>query len=211
MYKRQDLFNHRATPNVEMVDEDGEEEDEAQMMTMQLKQDSEIVDGEPTELFISYGGETSADRFLVLFGFVDDFQKHCYSELVFPDPTQEHQDLGCNDRLKMVFRCQDGAVAGPVYDCILYAVLHQVDQTERDRFYQAHVKKDSELKSQIHTKYAAATDSILLNHVEVKLSELETLSERVKQVDPESDALEMIRKHNEFMTRVLTKVRSRLK
>lgn len=89
--------------------------------------------------------------------------------------------------------------------------LLQADPTERDRFYQAHMKRDGEQKSLIHAKYAAATHTILLNHVETKLAELETLSERTEQVPQTSDALQMIRKYNNFMTMVLTKVRSRLK
>jgi hypothetical protein len=192
-----DMFNHRHPANIYV-------ENEAETVDFCHKGNSD----KPKDLYLSYGGRSNPHRFLVIFGFVDESMQECYSEISFPNVDSRQQKLGCDDKDKMVFSCETGAIANSVYDSILYALL-QGHPDEQTALYEAHVSGNKEAKKAIHDRYALQVEAVLYNHVTSKLLALNRLATKIQTHEPTPN-LKLIAKHNAFLTNVFLKVKASL-
>lgn len=203
-----DMFNHKEPPNVAIKDSDSFDS-----VDFVLAEDVEVPEGEEVGLFLSYG-LTNPHRFLAVFGFCDETMPEVFSQLLFNNPTPELINLGCNDRSKMVYRTEDGGIAIPVWDCILYTLLAQVPE-EQELFYSAHLQGDVQEKVRFHKKYALEEALTVKNHVEATANEFKDLVKKIDAMSEEEQAshprLPMIRRHNQFLFRSFDKVKHRVK
>lgn len=141
-----DMFNHRTPSNVVVVRSSVGGGVDFVYTGQQLGSDPVVDhnndhDDDDTGLYLSYGATTNSHRFLTIFGFVDTSMKEVWSQLVFSDPDERLQTLGCNDKVQMVVRTMDGAVAAPVWDCILYSLLVASESAERRRAEESSMSK----------------------------------------------------------------------
>jgi hypothetical protein len=195
-----DLFNHKDPPTV----------------AVEASPDSSTVDfvlqtpGPVQELSLSYG-LTNPHRFLVIFGFVDETMPELFSQVVFPDATPQHIALGCNDRSKMVYATEDGAISGTIWDSVLYALLASKPD-EQQALYDAHQQGDVETKKALYSKYLLETSLTLRNHVDGTLKELELLQQHIEKTKGtgKHPNLPLVEKHNGFLQSVFRKVKLRL-
>lgn len=192
-----DLFNHKEPGNV-AVDNDP------------LGSSVDFIlqnDMLGTGLSLSYG-LTNPHRFLVIFGFVDEFLPEIFCQVVFPEATPEHVALGCSDRSKMVYSTSDGAISDTIWDSVLYILLASKPD-EQKALYDAHIKGDLESKKSLRYKYALETSLTLKNHVDGTLDELATMvnvTDKAKQGNSLHQNLVLIEKHNLFLISVFKKV-----
>ncbi|GFH55116.1 SET domain-containing protein [Chaetoceros tenuissimus] len=203
-----DMFNHKEPPNVMVRDSD--DQDRVEFV---LTQDIDVSDeSEGADLFLSYG-LTNPHRFLTVFGFCDESMPEVFSQLLFDKQTPELVELGCNDRSKMVYRCDDGGISTAVWDCILYTLLAQVPQ-EQQLFYSAHLEGNLEEKRRFHKKYALEEALTLRNHVEATANEFRDLVVKIDAMDDDEKAkhprIDLIRRHNSFLCGVFDRVKSRI-
>lgn len=202
-----DMFNHKEPPNVMVQDADS-----LDAVEFVLCEDMDVPEGEERGLFLSYG-LTNPHRFLTVFGFCDETMPEVFSQLLFSKPTPELVNLGCEDRSKIVYRTADGGVSTAVWDCILYTLLAQVPQEQKD-FYAAHLEENFEKKAEYHRKYALEEALTLRNHVDETAMEFKDLVTKIDAMDEVERSthprLDMIRRHNHFLYRTFDKVRQRI-
>ena len=224
------MFNHADDasvvvnyPETGRLDENDNTSNDA---TVKFVLNQDVDPHDKPQLCLSYGLTTNPYRFLILFGFANDQMKEIYCQVLFTKPSKEMIELGCNDRSKMVYRTQDGAISNTVWDTVLYSLLEQqvagnaqVEAT-REEFYQAHVTGDEETKAAIRERYILESSMTLRNHVDRTLKEFNELVDKVDaiieasgdkdMVNKEYPRLDMIHKHNKFVQGVFQKVQQRL-
>ena len=193
-----DMFNH-GDMNINL------EYDTADNVVVSLLDDAKA--GQPLRL--SYGKPSNPYRFLVMFGFVDETQPEIMCQVKVTHPSQRHKDMGY-DFDKMVFRTQDGAIATPVWDVVLFSILAQVPDIQ-EAFYQAHMDGDENTKASIHERFLLETCVTLRKHVDRTLKEMKELHDEIVSHDETKHArLSMIRKNNEFVQQTFEKVKRRI-
>jgi len=223
------MFNHREPPNVFVEDIDSSEfvrfilvdecvDDVNFSIDTSKNESNRSNDGYKKDLFISYGLSTNPYRFLIRFGFCNTQMIELFCQVLFSNPSDEMVDLGCNDRKKMVYRTQDGAISNTVWDTVLYSLLDQVPE-DQALFYKAHQEGENDQKSVLHERYIIETSLVLRKHVVKELSELrESLSKidsimntmSAMELEMEHPRLPMIRQHNEFIFRTFEKARQQI-
>ena len=196
-----DMFNHNAN---QTIDIQYTPNGEAHFLTR--------YNAEPdTPLHLSYGKVTNPHRLLVIFGFVDTSIPEIFCQILVNEPSDELVKIGYATD-KMVFRTHDGAIATAVWDVILYSILEQVPEQQR-LFYQACIDQ-TDLRSQFHAKYRLETAITISRYVSQSLTEVqELLHSKVaaaEQDDRDHPRLDLIKRHNEFMSEVFQKVRNGL-
>jgi hypothetical protein len=194
-----DMFNHADPANVAIY------YDEEEHCNIILKHDVEA--GSPLRL--SYGKSTNPAKFLTIFGFVDESQPTIFCQVLASKPSQRHVDIGY-DTSKMVFRTNDGAIAQEVWDVMLFSMLDQVPQVQ-EAFYQAHMKGNFATKTAIHRHFFLETSTLLKNHVDRTLKELQALLDKIDEQEiSKHERLPMIRRHNKFVQQTFSKVKANL-
>lgn len=193
-----DMFNHAADPNVE-VQYDGE----ANVHVTFLK---DVQPGEA--MYKCYGQHTNPSRFLATYGFFDTSPPATYCKLMAGKTlTPELVNLGFVHE-KMVFYVENGAIADPVWDVMLYITLEKTDQAAKRQFYDAHMRGDEQTKANLHQMYRAETTTGLLEHVDAMLSELASRDALIQQQSGlQHPHLPMIKQHNDFVRETFMKVR----
>ena len=196
-----DLFNHKEPANVAV-------DNNLSSPTVDFVLQTEISDATGVmELSLSYG-LTNPHRFLVIFGFVDETMPEIFCQVVFPEATPEHIALGCDDRSKMVYSTDDGAISDTIWDSVLYVLLAS-KPVEQQALYDAHLKGDLSSKKLLRYKYALETSLTLRNHVDGTLRELEVLKvaiEKAKGGGSQHYNLPLIEKHNLFLQSAFRRV-----
>ena len=196
-----DMINHNANPNVEV-----QWDQEGNVHVVLLR---DVQAGE--QLYKCYGQPTNPSRFLATYGFFDASPPATYCKL-YPglEASEELRNLGFGyDR--MVFYTDTGAIAEEVWDVMLYGCLSG-DPVTQQQFYQAHMTGDTETKSQLHQYYMSDTCSALLKHVDETLEELEKCEKTMDAggMGLVHKNLPMIRRHNDFVRQLFTKVKRNL-
>lgn len=192
-----DMFNHR---DPESVIISNAQEDEIHFCAK--------AKNSKGELYLSYGLPASIDRFLIRFGFVDEATEYCFTEICFTDPSPELVALGCQERERMVVRCEDGALSNAAYDCILYALLEQ-HPAQQNEFYRACVDHDADARREFQRRYGRPVAAVLANHFRGKLEELSSLMQKIKMLAP-SDRRQLLLQHNSLLTKIYTKAHTLL-
>ncbi|CAB9520989.1 M protein repeat protein [Seminavis robusta] len=189
-----DMFNHRDPPNVAMVHD---EEDSITFVYMGDDDDKKDGDDDADhrDLFITYGQESNPHRLLVIFGFVPDetAMPKVWSHLIYSDTNQFSNNIP-----EMVFDATDGSVSQNVWDAVLYEILQPIEPEE---FLQA--------REENHVKYKPFTADLLNDHVTRQLEELASLRANIDSTT--GDNMDLIRQHNDFMTRTFIRVKETLK
>ena len=189
-----DLFNHNEPANVAV------ESDSSSSTTNFVLQS----DG-ATDFSLSYGLATSAHRFLVVFGFVDETMPDIFCQVVFLEATPEQVLLGCQDRSKMCYS-QEGAISDTIFDSVLYLLLASKPEEQR-ALYDAHLQGDEESKKLLRYKYSLEISLTLKNHVDGTLQELESLLKSIEEANFRSHPnLPVIKRQNLFLQSVFRKV-----
>jgi len=198
-----DLFNHKEPANLAV-------DNFSSSTTVDFVLQCDLAPGD-TGLSLSYG-LTNPHRFLVIFGFVDETMPEIFCQVVFADPTPGHVLIGCNDRSKMVYQSDDGAIADTVWYSVLYALLAAKPEEQQD-LLDAHAHGDLSIKESLRAKYLLEISLTLKNHVAGTIRELESLTERIylaKNDDHHHPNLSLIKKQNGFLQAVFKKVLERL-
>jgi SET domain len=159
-----------------------------------------------------YGQPTNPSRFMSTYGFFDASPPTTYCKLM-PTlaVTPELKNLGFEfDR--MVFSVDAGDVAQEVWDVMLYLNLGRSDASTQRQFYQAHMTGDAQTKAAIHQQYASQTVYSLLEHVSQVLDEIAECQDTMDQggMGLAHENLTTIRRHNEFVLQVFSKVQKNL-
>lgn len=234
-----DMFNHREPANVIVVRNDKTDMIEF-IYTGDNNNNNNNGDSDDSGLYLSYGMSSNAHRFLSIFGFVDQGMSQVWSQLVFFEPDERMRALGCDDRSQSVVRAADGAVASAVWDSILYALLATRPAQQTAFYNSCMIAAIGSVdgdeqqaaaaatqQQQFHDRYAPQTSAVLRNHVVGILQELDSLqSEQIIQrmahndndndigggdrADQKHPNLELIRRHNAFLTAVFSRVLARL-
>lgn len=197
-----DLFNHRDPANVAV-----ESNPRSTTVDFILQSDG------ATNFSLSYGLATNSHRFLVVFGFVDETMPEIFCQVVFPEATPEQVVLGCQDRSKMVYGSEDGAISDTIWDSVLYLLLASKPEEQR-ALYDAHLKGDLSSKQRLRYKYALEISITLRNHVDGTLLELESLEKRIEGAKEENSSkhphLPLIKRQNQFLQKVFRQVNGNL-
>lgn len=175
-----DMFNHREPPNVATTHDGG-------MVNFVYRGDA---DGNNKDLFISYGQPSNPHRFLAIFGFVPDDMPRVWSHVAYPN------NPFTADVPNMVFDAKTGRIPKIVWDAVLYGLLEPPPGETP-----VYTKEQ-------HVKYRKYTLPVLKTHLANQLQELATLRQKIEMTQGENLAL--IRQHNEFLTRVFSKVQANL-
>ena len=128
--------------------------------------------------------------FLVIFGFLPQDIPQVWSHIAYPNNPFSAEVP------QMVFRAKDGMVPKIVWDAVLYALL-QPPPGETPVY----------TKEQ-HTKYKKFTFDVLRTHVAKQLEELTELRQKMDTTAGEN--LDLVRRHNEFLTTVFSRVQKHL-
>lgn len=161
-----------------------------------------------------YGQPTNPSRFMSTYGFFDASPPTTYCKfmpsLAFENP--QLYDLGfAYDR--MVFEVQNGEIMPEVWDVMLYLVLgNNNDIDTQQQFYQACINGDENTKSQIHQQYLPQTCYALRQHVKEVLEEIADCESNMDEggVGLTHLHVPVIRRHNDFVRQVFTKVKYNL-
>jgi len=175
-----DMFNHREPPNVAITHDEG-------CVNFVYKGDA---DENNKDLYITYGQPHNPHRFLVIFGFVPEDMPFVWSHLAYADNPFSV------DASKMVFQTADGMIPKIVWDAVLYALLQPPPGSTP-----AYTEEQ-------HAKYKKFTSDVLSNHVAKQLAELAELRQKIETTEGEN--MDMIRRHNEFLTSVFSKVQKNI-
>ena len=204
-----DLFNHKEPASVAVDVNLSNKEDGSIDFVLQADMET------PQFLSLSYG-VTNPHRALVMFGFVDESMPSVFSQVVFPDASQEHIEMGCNDRDRMVYTARDGGISETVFGSVLYALLGSQPE-EQKLLHEAHMKQDAATKKQLYAKYLLEIAFTLKNHVDGTLQELK---EKEKAIEEAAELraltgelgvnLVLIQRHNAFLQSVFEKTQIRL-
>ena len=175
-----DMFNHREPPNVAITHDDD-------CVNFIYKGDA---DKDNKDLYITYGSPSNPHRFLAIFGFVPQDMPQVWSHVAYPNNPFSA------DVPNMVFNAKDGRIPKIVWDAVLFALLQPPTGTTP-----VYTKEQ-------HVKYKKFTLDVLKTHVAKQLEELTQLEKKMENIDGEN--LDLIRQHNQFLTRVFSKVHSNL-
>jgi hypothetical protein len=89
--------------------------------------------------------------------------------------------------------------------------LGDLDPSQQQALYQAHMSGDYDTKQAIHNQYYPQTSTALLNHIDGFVNQLDALSQKTVGRDPAvHPRLPLIRMHNDFVRQSFLTVRSRL-
>ena len=199
-----DMMNHRDPPNVQMTPADSD------YVTFAYKGsdnegsgDGDKGDKAPAEkdgdqdLFITYGQPANPHRFLVIFGFAPspEYMPKVWSHLSYSATNPYAADID-----KMVFDSRTGEVSQQVWDAILWELS---EPSSQEKYLKG---RDAKL-----VKYKSLLDDVLLNHLNKQLDELATCRGKIDKLDKtRSPNLDLIRRHNEYLTEVFAKVKNNL-
>ena len=191
-----DMFNHGHPGNVFIYYDDDRN------LNLILKDDVKPGDA----LSLSYGFDTNPYRFMVVFGFVNEFQESIYSQLQAAKPSKRHVDMGYAVS-KMTFNTKDGSFTEEVWDFVLFSLLEQVPDIQ-DAFYDAHMSGNQNMKDSIRRKFYMETCIMLKKHVDKTLNEMNELIKKIDQHDMnEHELLPMIRRNNFLVAQTFSKVK----
>ena len=148
------------------------------------------------------------------YGFFDASPPTTYCKfmptMAFENP--ELYDIGfAFDR--MGFEVQNGEIMPEVWDVMLYMLLkNNNDENTQQLFYQACVNGDGDTKAQIHQQYFSQTCYALSEHVKDVLHEIADCESYMDQggVGLAHTNVPVIRRHNDFIRQVFTKVKNNL-
>lgn len=191
-----DMFNHGHPGNVFIY------YDEDRNLNIILKDDVKPGDS----LSLSYGFDTNPYRFMVVFGFVNEFQESIYSQLQAVKPSKRHVEMGY-EVSRMTFNTTDGSFTEEVWDFVLFCLLEQVPDIQ-DAYYNAHVSGNQNMKDSIRRKFYMETCIMLKKHVDKTLIELNELIKKIDRYDMiEHELLPMIRRNNFLVAQTFSKVK----
>lgn len=134
-------------------------------------------------LRISYGDPTNPSALFAKYGFLDESSPATFCKIMIKRPSQSLIDMGY-DHSRMVFYKDTGEVSPEVYDVLLYQILQEINPTDMQRLYEAHMNGDAEQKRQIHQQYYPQTAAALVKHVNGFLNDLNTLKSKSVGKDP---------------------------
>lgn len=199
-----DMLNHAWNANCEVqYDDDGN----AYMVLLKNVEEGDA-------LHKCYGQPTNPSRFMSSYGFFDASPPTTYCKfmptMAFENP--ELYDIGfAFDR--MGFEVQNGEIMPEVWDVMLYMLLkNNNDENTQQLFYQACVNGDGDTKAQIHQQYFSQTCYALSEHVKDVLHEIADCESYMDQggVGLAHTNVPVIRRHNDFIRQVFTKVKNNL-
>lgn len=201
-----DMFNHAATPEVEVYfDDDGN------CMAYTLV---DVPANSP--LRICYSDPTNPSFLFARYGFMDETSPAGFCKIMDIPKLPDNIDVGL-DESKMLFYHETGDISQEVLDVVLYAKVlsdkkYTQDATDVKRqFYEAHMSGDELTKAQIHDMYRYEVMSEILNHCDTFLDSLERLESKgySKSFD-EHPRLPVILQHNELVKQTFLKVKANL-
>jgi hypothetical protein len=196
-----DMFNHGSIePNIDIQ---WDEEGNCYALATQ-----DII--ARSSLRISYGDPTNPSYLFARYGFLDEDSPATFCKIMISNPSRELLDMGY-DPSRMLFFKDTGDVSQEVWDVLLYQILGDLDPSQQQALYQAHMSGDYDTKQAIHNQYYPQTSTALLNHIDGFVNQLDALSQKTVGRDPAvHPRLPLIRMHNDFVRQSFLTVRSRL-
>ena len=82
-------------------------------------------------------------------------------------------------------------------------------EEEQKRFYEACLQGDQGVRSDFHQRYQKPVEQVLRQHFRSKLDELTRLREQILITKPKSPRLDLIQRHNAFLTGVFQRALDR--
>jgi len=196
-----DYFNHGSdyTEIVYGYDEEGN----------YLAQTSfDVPAGSP--LRISYGDPTNPSFLFARYGFFDESSPATFCKLFPPHINKDMKDLGYAQN-RMLFYKDTGEVSQEVWDILLYQFLSSTKVGDRRKLMKAHLEDDWETKRALHEEYYPKTSSLLLDHIDTFVEQLDRLSAKSEGKDfIEHPRLPLILRHNAFVRQTFLTVRNHL-
>jgi len=194
-----DMFNHGADPNVELqFDEEGN------CYAIATKP---ISPG--SELLVSYGDPSDASRLFAKYGFLDPNSPATFCKMTKFQQTTKMIDIGL-DYSRMLFYHETGEISEEVWDVVLYDLL-KADRDAQENFYVAHMTGDYQTKQAFHQQYVLQTSTVIKNHVDSFLDQLEALSAKtIAQDINDHPRIPVIREHNQYIRETFLKVKAQI-
>ena len=161
-----------------------------------------------------YGQPTNPSRFMSTYGFFDASPPTTYCKFLptLVEENPELYDIGfAYDRLG--FGVQNGDIMPEVWDVMLYLTLkNNGEQPMQEQFYTACINGDDDTKAEMHSQYFAQVCYSLKEHVHevlIEIAECESLMDE-GGVGLAHENVPVIRRHNDFIRQVFTKVKKNL-
>ena len=192
-------FNHGADPNVELqFDEEG---------SCYAIATQPIAPG--SELLVSYGDPSNASQLFAKYGFLDPNSPATFCKMTKFQQTTKMMDIGL-DYSRMLFYHDTGDVSEEVWDVVLYDLL-KADRDAQENFYRAHMSGDYQTKQAFHQQYILQTSTVIKNHVDLFLDQLEALSSKTIGQDINvHPRIPVIREHNQYIRETFLKVKDQI-
>eukprot|EP00980_Cylindrotheca_fusiformis_P005420 scaffold1157_cov122-Cylindrotheca_fusiformis.AAC.12 len=197
-----DMFNHDTQFEIQ-----GQYDEEGNFMARTIY---DVPAGSPLRMSYTAGDSSNPSFLFARYGFVDESSPATFCKIMVPNPSKEILDMGY-DHSRMLFYRDTGEISQEVWDVLLYQILENLNPEHQQALYEAHMSGDDETKQALHGEYYSETLSVLKNHVETFLNELDELSSRTIGKDlNEHPRIPIILKHNEFVKDTFLKVRENL-
>mmetsp|Transcript_8084 Transcript_8084/g.11519 ORF Transcript_8084/g.11519 Transcript_8084/m.11519 type:complete len:155 (+) Transcript_8084:688-1152(+) len=125
-------------------------------------------------------------------------------------PRRCGEENGQYAQNRMLFYKDTGDVSQEVWDILLYQWLTSSNVADRRILMEAHNRGDVERKMALHESYYPKTSSLLEEHLNTFMEQLDRLGGKADGKDPmEHPRLPLILSHNEFVRRTFLMVRNR--
>jgi len=194
-----DFFNHGTDTEINFAyDEEG---------NYWAQTSYDVPAGSP--LRMSYGDPTNPSFLLARYGFLDETSPATFCKIFPPHINKDMKTLGYAQN-RMLFYKETGDVSQEVWDILLYQWLSSTKVGDRRALMKAHVEEDYEAKMALHEEYYGKTSSLLLEHIDTFLDQLDRLVRKTEGRDiQEHPRLPLIMRHNEFVRETFLTVRNR--
>jgi len=194
-----DYFNHGTEADVSFAyDEEG---------NYWAQTIRDVPAGSP--LRIQYADPTNPSFLFARYGFLDESSPATFCKIFPPQVNRDMVELGYAQN-RMLFYKDTGDVSQEVWDILLYQWLTSSNVADRRILMEAHNRGDVERKMALHESYYPKTSSLLEEHLNTFMEQLDRLGGKADGKDPmEHPRLPLILSHNEFVRRTFLMVRNR--
>lgn len=195
-----DMFDHTTETEVDIsFDDDG---------NCYAYTNRDVPGGSP--LRMSYGCPTNPSHLFATYGFLDETSPATFCKIMNIEATQELRNIGL-DFSRMLFYKDTGDITEEVWDVLLYTILEDVDDDERQTqraFYKACMSGDVDTKNAIHHEYFHKTARVLQIHVDSFLQNLDRLEAKAATKNVvDHPRIPIILEHNEFVKQTFLRVK----